>query len=87
MPSSSTLSPTILQNGPYRFFFFSSDQGEPVHAHVERDEKTAKLWLRPVLLEYNHGFSTTELNKVADLVRQHESELVEAWHEHFKRSN
>jgi hypothetical protein len=33
--------------GPYRFFSFSSDRGEPIHVHVERERKTAKFWLGP----------------------------------------
>ena len=87
MPSSSVVSPTVLQSGPYRFFFFSNERGEPVHIHVERDEKIAKYWLLPIRLAYNHGFSAPELNKVADLVRRHESELAQAWHEFFESGN
>jgi len=83
MPSSSVVSPTVLQSGPYRFFFFSNDCAEPVHVHVERDDTVAKYWLLPVRLAYNHGFSANELNKVADLVRRYESELAKAWHEYF----
>ncbi len=33
--------PTVLRSGPYRFFFYASDRDEPVHIHVERDEKVA----------------------------------------------
>lgn len=43
--------PTVLRVGPYRFFFYASDRHEPPHVHVERDEKVAKFWLRPVRLE------------------------------------
>ena len=57
-----------------------SDRGEPVHVHVERDRKTAKFWLGPVRLEHNHGFAPTELNTLAALAREHETELVKAWH-------
>jgi hypothetical protein len=78
------VSPTVLQSGPYRLFFFSSDRGEPVHVHVARERKTAKFWLEPVRLEYNRGFAGTELNKVEALVQQHETELVQAWHDYFK---
>jgi uncharacterized protein DUF4160 len=77
------VSPTVLQSGPYRFFFFSSDRGEPIHIHVERDRKTAKFWLSPVRMEYNHGFASAELNKVATLVQEHEQHLVKAWHDYF----
>jgi hypothetical protein len=81
------VSPTVLQSGPYRFFFFSSDRGEPLHVHVARDRKTAKFWLQPVRLEYNLGFASNELNKISALVREHQAELVKAWHDHFKSGN
>lgn len=81
------MSPTVLQSGPYRLFFFSSDRGEPVHVHVTRDRKTAKFWLEPVRLEYNHGFSVTELRKVENVVRDNEAQLVQAWHDYFQSSN
>jgi len=81
------VSPTVLRSGPYRLFFFSSDGGEPVHIHVTREAKTAKFWLAPVRLEYNRGFAPTELNKVEALVREHEAQLVQAWHDYFKSGN
>ena len=49
------MSPTVLQSGPYRFFFFSSDRNEPTHVHVKRDDKLAKFWLAPVRMAYNFG--------------------------------
>jgi hypothetical protein len=78
------VSPTVLQEGPYRFFFFSSDRGEPIHVHVARDRKAAKFWLEPARMEYNHGFAPAELNRVTALVQARETELVKAWHEYFK---
>ena len=81
------MSPTVLRSGPYRFFFFSSDRGEPTHVHVGRDRKTAKFWLEPVQLEYNLGFATNELNKISALVQEHQAELVKAWHDYFKSGN
>ena len=39
--------PTILWQGPYRFFFYSSDGEEPRHVHVVRDDNAAKFWLAP----------------------------------------
>jgi hypothetical protein len=41
--------PTVLRSGPYRFHFYSGDAEEPPHVHVERDEKTAKFWLAPLV--------------------------------------
>lgn len=77
------MSPTVLQSGPYRLFFFSSDRGEPVHVHVARETKAAKLWLAPVRVEYNHGFGAAELRRIEALVARHEDDIREAWHEYF----
>jgi hypothetical protein len=77
------VSPTVLQSGPYRLFFFSSDRGEPVHVHVARDRKAAKFWLAPVRVEYNRGFAKAELARVTALVREHEAAIQRAWHEYF----
>ena len=65
------LMPTVLQDGPYSFIFFSSDQSEPSHIHVKRDWQIAKFWLTPVSLAKNKGFKEHELNKVARLVVKH----------------
>jgi hypothetical protein len=81
------VSPTVLQSGPYRFFFFSSDRNESAHVHVKRDRKIAKFWLAPVRIAYNYGFSETELNRIVGIVRKHEAALSKAWHDYFKRRN
>ncbi len=81
------VSPTVLQSGRYRLFFFSSDRGEPAHVHVARERKSAKFWLAPVRLEYNLGFPPTELNTVAAIVRGHEAQLLQAWDDYFKSGN
>lgn len=77
------MSPTVLQSGPYRFFFFSSDRREPVHVHVERDRKVAEVWLAPVRRADNQGFSERELKRIVGLVQQNEEFLLKAWNEYF----
>ncbi|MBI3406905.1 MAG: DUF4160 domain-containing protein [Planctomycetes bacterium] len=76
--------PTVLRRGPYRFFFYSGDRAEPPHVHVERDECEAKLWLDPIRLERNRGFTRKELNRIEDLVGQHQILLMESWSDHFQ---
>jgi hypothetical protein len=75
--------PTVLEDGPYSFAFFSSDGGEPPHIHVKRDLQIAKFWLEPLALAKNCGFAGHELNRIARLVTKHEQNLLEAWHEYF----
>jgi hypothetical protein len=75
--------PTVLQIGPYSFVFFSSDQPEPAYIHVKRDRQIAKFWLDPISLAKNRGFNEPELNRIARLVAEHQSTLLEAWRDHF----
>lgn len=75
--------PTVLRKGPYSFIFFSSDRGEPAHIHITRDRQVAKFWLVPVVLAKNRGFTEQELRDITRLVLQHQSTLLEAWHDYF----
>ena len=75
--------PTVLQDGPYTFVFFSSDRSEPLHIHVKRDRQVVKYWLDPVALAKNRGFPDHELNQIERLVEKHGETLTEAWHDYF----
>ena len=75
--------PTALRIGSYRFFFVSLDYGEPPHIHVRREDKVAKFWLDPFLLEKAGGFSRTELNKIGKLVEENREYLLKRWYEFF----
>lgn len=75
--------PTILQDGPYTFVFFSSDRGEPLHVHVKRDQQIVKFWLEPVSVAKNRGFAAHELRQIERLVVKHRVTLMEAWDEYF----
>ena len=68
--------------GPYRFYFYSFDCDEPLHVHVRRDRQHCKFWLAPVTLAWNHGFSPGALTEIRDLIVEHRSFIIEAWHEH-----
>jgi hypothetical protein len=75
--------PTVLREGPYRFYFYASDRDEPVHVHVERDDDTAKFWLEPVRLQSSKGFGRAELARLQWLVEQRREELLRAWNDFF----
>ena len=75
--------PTVLRSGPYRFYFYSHEPHETPHVHADRDEKSAKFWLRPVSLAQNLGFSAVELRRVQSIVQEHNQALLEAWNGHF----
>lgn len=75
--------PTILRIGPYRFFFYSNENSEPAHIHVQREHALAKFWLTPVALASSAGFPAQELTKLSRLVRENAAKFLEAWNEYF----
>jgi hypothetical protein len=76
--------PTIFKKGPYRFFFYSGDNNEPAHIHVERDNKIAKFWIKPVTLAYNAGFKQHEIVKLRNIIQDNQNLILEAWNEFFQ---
>ena len=76
--------PTVLQDGPYSFIFFSSDKGEPPHIHIKRDRQVAKFWLEPIVLAKNRGFKEYELNKIKYLIEKYHQQLQEECYDYFK---
>ena len=75
--------PTVKNiSGPYRFFFFSFDCNEPMHVHVQRENKTCKFWLDPVSLGKNKRFAPHELNRIRKKIYDNLEKIIEAWYEH-----
>jgi hypothetical protein len=75
--------PTILRVGPYRIFFYAGDRDEPIHVHVEREDNIAKFWIEPVRLQRSGGFRRPEIIRIAKIIEENRTEIVEAWHEYF----
>jgi hypothetical protein len=75
--------PTVLRIGKYRFFFFSREDYEPLHIHVENDDNYAKFWLEPVELAKSIGYNARELNHIRKLVIENTELFKEKWFEHF----
>ena len=75
--------PTVLREGPYRFYWYSHEPGEPPHVHVDRGDYSAKFWLRPVALARNIGHSAQDLRRIRRIVEARQQELLEAWYGYF----
>jgi len=75
--------PTVAREGPFRFYFYSGDLGEPPHIHVDAAEHSAKFWLSPVSLHYNIGFSARELRTIERILIQRKDDFLGAWHAYF----
>ena len=76
--------PTVLREAGYRFYFYSRENHEPPHIHVEHGDRLAKFWLDPVELASSKRFRAHELGEVRNLVVQYRLIFLEAWHDHLE---
>ena len=79
--------PTVLRSGPYRFFFYSNENSEPPHIHVQREQACAKFWLEPVTLASYTRFPAHELNSLRQLTQENATVFLEAWDEFFRTAD
>lgn len=70
---------TILRVEGYRFYWYSNEDNEPIHIHVRRENMKAKFWLSPIRLAGNWGFPKHELNKIAEILENHQTEIANEW--------
>ena len=76
--------PSILRQGPYRIAFFAGDRDEPKHVHVRRDRFECKIWLDPVSVAHDGGFSRTEISRITRIIETHAELLKEKWDDYFR---
>ena len=77
--------PTILREGPYRYYFYSDEGKEPPHVHVRHDGCDCKFWLLPVIMAVNRGIPLHRLNEIERTIRQHQQFFIKKYHEHRSR--
>lgn len=75
--------PTVLRIQGVRVYFWSHEPNEPPHVHLDKGGASAKVWLEPVALASNVGYAARDLGVILRLVREHQPEFLEAWHEFF----
>jgi len=76
------MSPTILREKGYRFFFFSREESR-MHVHVAYADREAKFWLSPEIeLAKNHNLSRPQLKEIERIIEVHYDELKNAWEKH-----
>lgn len=79
-----TRMPTVLVEGPYRFFFYAGDRDEPLHVHVERDDRLTKFWLAPVRLHSSGGFGRAEISRIRRITEYHQERSMRCWDEYSR---
>ena len=74
--------PTVIIIKGFRFFFYSNDH-DPEHIHIEKDNKTAKFYLTPVELVKSKRFNASELKVIRRLTEENEELFKVKWNEYF----
>ena len=77
--------PTLFNLFGFRFMFYSNDH-EPVHVHVIKDQKhEAKFCVEPeVKLIENNGLKASELRLAESVIEENKEIIVNRWKEYFK---
>ncbi|MDI9571082.1 MAG: DUF4160 domain-containing protein [Pseudomonadota bacterium] len=73
------MTPTVLREKDYRFFFFSREESR-AHIHVACPDGEAKFWLVPEIeLARNQGLSRSRLKEIEGIIEVHYAEITRAW--------
>ncbi|MCF8224286.1 MAG: DUF4160 domain-containing protein [Bacteroidales bacterium] len=77
--------PTVFIIKGYRFFFFSNENQEPIHIHVEKADNYAKFWIDPVFVSANYGFNSKQLKEISRYIEGRTDLIRQKWNEHFNQ--
>ena len=84
--------PTIFELYGYKVFFWSNENGEPVHVHVAKGKQsgdTTKIWLppesNPVLANNNSRIPQRDLTRILKAVAQNRDTIFARWYDYFGR--
>jgi len=81
-----TRMPTILRINGFRFFFYSNENDEPAHIHIEKGDAEGKVWLEPIMEGvYFRGFTNGEQNEIMDIIKANLKNFIIKWYEHFSK--
>lgn len=78
--------PTLFRWKNYRFFFYSKENGEPPHIHVERGraEGEAKFWIHDAKLAKRKNMADHEIGIIKKIIIEKADDFLEAWNDHFR---
>lgn len=75
--------PTLFVFFGFRFLFYSNDH-EPVHVHIVKDNCEAKYNVEPIQLIYNHGFKEKQLVIIESVIKDNAAIIKDMWKNYFK---
>ena len=76
--------PTVFVIQGFRFFFWSNENDEPIHIHVEKGSAEGKVWLEPqVKIAYMHGFTPAEQKTIMQIISERHITIKQKWNDYF----
>lgn len=76
--------PTVFIFFGFRFLFYSNDH-EPIHIHIIKDDCEAKFNVCPIEQIYNHGFKKHQIAIIESIIEENEMIIVERWKTFFNK--
>ena len=78
--------PTVLRKDGFRFYFYSNENDEPPHIHVQKGDAEGKIWLLPKTeIAYMNGFTNNEVKQIAVIVFENSEQFKTQWDGHFNK--
>lgn len=77
--------PTVFYFFGFKFIFYSNDH-QPIHIHVVKDNINAKFSVFPVELVENNGLKPAELKLVESVIEENKEVIAERWNEFFNNT-
>ena len=75
--------PVILFINGWRFFFYSNENKEPIHVHVQKAEMEAKFWMDEKDFEiresFSHRMSPPAKREVKKIIYLNFDYIVDQW--------
>ena len=76
--------PTVFIFLGFRFLFYSNDH-DPIHVHIVKDECEAKYNVNPIEQIYNHGFKKQQIAIIESIIEENVEVITERWKVHFNK--
>lgn len=79
----------LLDFRGYVFYFYSKEDGEPIHVHVSKgkqSENCAKFWIKRDTIELAHNnarIPKKDLKLIYEYICNNREEIVFAWYQYF----
>jgi len=82
--------PKLFSIGGYHYFFWSNEQGEPVHVHICKGKLkpyATKIWITRsgnCIVAHNRGrIPKHELSELIEVIQSHHLLIISMWKDYF----